>query len=806
MTGLGQDFRYALRQLRKSPGFTAVTLLTLAIGIGANTAVFSLADLIIRNPVALPEMDRLSVVEEQVPGSEDSGISPANYLDVRSELKSFDELAAYQYWSASTSGQGQAEELYGVRVSPNFFSVVRVGPMLGRDFSTEQDSFGTGDQIVISNALWKQHFGSNAFAVGATLRLDGKPYTVVGVMPARATFPLGEPSFWMPLTLDSRMRGERRDLELHALGRLRNGVSLKQARAEVETFWKRLAELYPQANQNRSIQLVSLHDHIVLDYNRQFALLMTGVVGMVLLIACVNISAIEFARAAKRRSEIAVRAALGAGRRPLFRQLLLESMLLGIMGGASGILFGVYGVAFLRATLPNDVRRFCDVDSLSINTRSLLFTTLVALACGLLSGLAPAWQASKAKISAVLAESAVRVGGRRSHFWRAALIVSETALATILLIAGALMAKGFASLASGQQGLAPASLLTFHLDLPQSRYPEARQVRAFHSRLLDQLRAFPTVQSAELASGIPYSSYENSSDLIVRDLPPVQNQRPVAMVDSISNHYFETMHISLRVGREFDLTDSSTSLPVCIVSQSMAQRLWPGHSAVGKQIRISGSFDTGNWITIVGVVGDIQHEIYDRSFRSILYLPSEQSPARSADFVIRSKSDPMSLAGLVRSEIRRIDPDLPVENLQSLRDLVRTQARPLQYVAGLISVAAFLGLILACIGVYGVMANSVTERRRDLAVRIALGAQSWKLLSAVMGRAFLFSTIGMGTGLLVSLGLARLLSSLIYGVSAWDADTFLTVPLFLAVVALLACYIPARRAAKVDPMVALRYE
>jgi putative ABC transport system permease protein len=806
MNGLLQDIRYALRQLRKSPGFTAVTLLTLAIGIGANTAIFSLADLIIRKPVSLPEMDRLSVIEELLPGSEDSGISPANYLDMRSELKSFDQLAAYQYWSASTSGEGQAEELHGVRVSQNFFSAVNVRPMLGHDFSSEQNSLGTGDEVVISNALWRQRFGSDAAAVGAALKLDGRPYTVIGVMPPRATFPLGAPSFWITLPLDSRMRGERRDLELNTVGRLRNGESLKQARAEVETFWKHLGELYPQANQNRSIQLVSLHDHIVLDYNRQFALLMSGVMGMVLLIACVNIAAIQFARAAKRRSEIAVRAALGAGRRPLFRQLLLESMLLGVLGGAIGVLFGIYGVELLRKTLPNDVRWFCDIDSLSISTRSLLFTTLVALGCGLLSGLAPAWQASKAQISAVLAESAARVAGRRSHFWRAALILSETVLATILLIAATLMAKGFALLAGGQEGLAPESLLTFHVDLPQGRYPDAQRVRAFNSRLLDQLQALPNVQSASIASGIPYSSYENNSDLIVRDLPPIRGQSPVAMVDSVSNHYFQSMQISLHAGREFDASDSSRSLPVCIVSQSMAQRLWPGRSAIGKQIRISASSDTENWITIVGVVGDVQHEIYDRSFRSIVYLSAEQNPPQSADFVIRSGGDPMRLAAVVRSEIRRIDPDLAVENLQSLRELIHSQASALQYVAGLMSAVAVLGLILACVGVYGIMAHSVTERWRDLAVRMALGAHSWQLLSAVMGRTFLFSAIGTGAGLVASLGLARLLSSLIYGVSAWDGVTFLTVPLFLAAVSLFACYVPARQAIQMDPMVALRYE
>ena len=526
---------------------------------------------------------------------------------------------------------------------------------------------------------------------------------------------------------------------------------------------------------------------------------------MVLLIACVNISAIQFARAAKRRSEIAVRAALGAGRRPLFRQLLVESMLLGIMGGALGVLFGVYGVAVLRRTLPDDVRWFCDVDSLAINTRSLVFTALVALASGLLSGLAPAWQSSKAQISSVLAESAVRIAGRRSHFWRAALVVSETAMATVLLIAATRMAKGFALLATGQQGLAPASLLTFHIDLPEGLYPEAQQVRAFDNRLLDQLKGLPNVQSASLASGIPYSSFENTSDLIVRDLPAAAGQGPVAMVDSVSNHYFRSMHISLREGREFYTGDLSTSLRVGIVSQSMAQRLWPGQSAVGKQIRMS-SASAENWITVIGVAADVQHEIYDRSFRSILYLPSEQTSTRSADFVIRSEGDPTQLAAAVRSEVRSIDPDLPLENLQSLDELVRSQASALQYVAGLMSVFALLGLTLACVGVYGVMANSVTERWRDLAVRMALGAHSWKLLSEVIGRAFLLSTIGIGAGVLLSLGLARVLASLIYGVSAWDARTFLTVPRVLEAVAWLACYAPARRAINMDPSVALRSE
>jgi putative ABC transport system permease protein len=806
MNGLLQDVRYVLRQLCKSPGFTAVAVITLALGIGANTAVFSLADLIIRKPVALPGMDRLAAMDEQLPGSGDSGISPANYLDLQSESKSFEQLAAYADWSASESSQGQPQELQGVKVTRNFFSVVGVKPKLGRDFAIEEESSGTDDKVIVSNGWWKQRFGSDLTVVGKSIKLDGKPYTVIGVLPARATFPLGAPSFWMPLTMDARMRSERSALALHTLGRLRPGVTLAQARAEVETLWKHLSSLYPSANRGRTVQVVSLHDHIVLDYNRQFALLLMGVVGLVLLIACTNISAIQFARAAKRRTEIAVRAALGASRRLLFRQLLVESILLALVGGAAGALLAVYGVAVLRRTLPTDVRWFCDIDSLRVSVTSLLFTTTVTIAVGLLSGLAPAWQNSNVEINGVLAEGAVRIAGRRSHFWRAFLVVTETAMATVLLIGAALMEKGFALLASGQAGLAPTSLLTLHLTLPQGHYPQSQQIRAFEDQLLAQMQALPNARSAALASGIPYSSYENSSDLIVQDWPVAgPGETPVAMVDSVSDQYFQSVRIPLRAGREFNSSDTSVSLPVCIVSQSMAQRLWPGQTAIGKQIKLYADA-AGGWLTVVGIAADIQHEIYDRSFRSVLYLPYEQAPPRSADFVIRSEGDPLQFAETVRSQIRKLDADLPVERLESLRELIHSQASALQYVAGLMTGFALLGLILACVGVYGVIANSVTERWREFAIRMALGAHSSKLLFAIIGRALLYSAMGVTAGVALSLGLAKLLSSLIYGVSAWDTSTFLAVPILLAMVALFACYAPARRAVRMNPVVALRYE
>jgi putative ABC transport system permease protein len=805
MVGLAKDFAQGLRGLQKSPSFSVVAIAILALGIGANAAIFSLADLIIRRPVALPEMDHLVVADEQSAGSEDGGISPANYLDLRSASKSFEQLSAYQYWSASDTHQGQLEELHGVRVTANFFTTVGVRPTLGRTFLPDEEVAGRSSEVIISSALWKQRFSANPRAVGKTLELNGEPHTVIGVMPARATFPLGAPAFWIPLVMDPSMRTERHELALYTVGRLRTGTSLEQTRAEINTLWRQLTTLYPEANRNRLPHVVSLRDHIVLDYNRQFAFLLMGVVGFVLLIVCANIATLELARGARRRPEIAIRSALGATRLRLFRQLLVESMILAFAGGGLGVLLAVYGVAVLRRTLPSDVRWFCDVDSLGVNVTGLLFTTGVAIVAGLLAGLAPAWQHSRVEISSALADGGGRIAGRRGHGWRSAFVVTETALAIILLIGAALMVKGFGLLAAGPAGLEPGSLLTFHLTLPESRYPQPQKITEFQDQLLQRLAALPVVHSAALASGIPFSFYEDTADLIVQGAsasPP--GDVPVTMSESVSADYFRSMRIPLREGREFNSGDTRSGLPVCIVSRSMAQRFWPGQSALGKQLKTASPKSVDAWITVVGVVADVQHEIYDRSFRSILYRPYQQAPPRAVDFALRAGSKPLQLAAVIRAEIRKLDPDLPVENLQSMSALIASQASALQYVAVLMAAFGGLALILAAVGVYGVMANSVTERWREIAIRMALGAHSGRLLATVMRRALLFAAIGTTLGLVMALGLAKLLSSLIYGVNAWDTQTFVTAPVVLAVIALVASYLPARRATRMDTMATLR--
>ncbi|MBV8049919.1 MAG: ABC transporter permease [Acidobacteriaceae bacterium] len=806
MDSLTKDFVQAVRGLRKSPVFTIVALMTLALGIGANTAIFSLADLIIRRPVALPQMHRLAVIEEQSSGSEDAGISPANYFDFRDASKSFDRLAAYQYWSASDDDQTRPEELHGVKVTSNFFGVVGIGPTLGRTFSSGDHISEKSDEVIISNALWKQRFGGDAAAIGKSLRLNNKPYTIIGIMPPRATFPLGAPEFWVPLAMDSGTRAQRHELELQTVGSLRRGIDVIQARAELETLWRRLAALYPAANQNRSLNVLSLHDHIVLDYNRQFSLLMLGASGFVLLIVCANLATLQLARGLRRQSEIAIRTALGASRWRLFRQLLVESMTLALAGGALGVFLAIYGVALMRRTLPSEVRWFCDVDSLSVNLAGLLFTMVVAIIAGLLTGLAPSWQQSKTALGNSLIGGG-RIVGCGSHRWRSGFVIGQTALAMVLLIGAALMVKGFSVLVRGPENLAPEAMLTFHLTLPETRYAQPQKVVAFQRELLQRLSTLPNVRLAALASGIPYSSYEANSDLIVGTPRFLGSETPVAMPESVSLDYFRTMNIAVRDGRAFNASDTPNSMPVCIVSRSMAHRLWPGHSALGQQLRIASEKPAdASWLTVVGVVDDVQHEIYDRSFRSILYRPYEQAPPRTADLALRVEGNPLQLVSAVRSEIRELDPDLALENIELMSELIATQASGLQFVAVLMAAFGVVAVILAAVGLYGVMSNGVTERWHEIAIRIALGALPSKLLVTVMGQGLLLVAIGTTLGSLSGFALAKGLSSLIYGVTAWDTEVFLFVPTLLLSIALLSCYLPARRVTQMDTMATLRWE
>jgi putative ABC transport system permease protein len=800
-----RDVRFGLRVLSKNPGFVAAAAITLALGIGANTAIFSFADLIIRRPVALAHLDRLVAVSESIPWSDRKGISPANYRDLLNSVHSLENLAAYQFHTSVLAAHGNPETVTGVRVTPNFFSTLGLKPALGRTFLPTEIQLGTENLLVISYSFWQGRFGG-VDVVGKTILLNQRPFTVIGVMSPKSSFPLGAPQFWMPLVFTTQEKSERLDLTLRTVGRLAPGASLEQARAEVEALWLGLKRDYPAANQGRDVRVVHLLDEIVLDYNRQFMLMMLGVVGFVLLIACANVANLQLARAAGRRREIAVRASLGADRARILAQLLTESVLLASAGGLIGLLLAWLGVHVLRATLPPDVQEFCDLNDLRLDGRAMVFTLLLTLIVGLIAGFVPAWRQTVGNLLDGLKEGGGRVAGGQGFRLQRILVMGELALALVLLIGAGLMVKGFAALLNANPSLGPDSLATIHLDLTQERYRQAHQARAFSEQLLAGFESMPGIEEAAVVSGLPYSFYDESVAIHVTGQPQSKGRPlPTVMPEAVSPAYFRTLRIPLREGREFDSRDGAGAAPVAIVSESMARRLWPGESAIGKKLSLEDS-SAGEPTTIVGVVGDILHEVYDHSFRSILYLPYEQAPPRSMDFVMRTGGDATQVLAAARLHVQEIDSAIPIENLETMTEKIRKQTSGLRYVAQLMGVFGALALILSAVGVYGVMAYAVNERRREIGIRLALGAQRRDVLALLMRSGISLTSFGLAVGIVLALALTHAVASLIYGVSSWDAVAFADVLALLAVIALFANYVPARRATRLDPMTALRYE
>jgi putative ABC transport system permease protein len=782
-----------------------VAVLTLALSIGANTAIFSFADVIIRRPISLPQLGRLVAASEVATGSEDTGVSPANFWDLRAECHSLSDLAAYQTMSAALTGQGEAEKLNGVAVTANFFSTIGVQPALGRGFLPEEEQSGKDRVLVLSDAFWRQRFGGRTNILGQTVSLDGEPYKVVGVMPPKFAFPLGRHAFWRPLAIVPGERESRTDLNLDAIGLLAPEATLNQARSELEIAWTRLSQQYPQANAGRSLRVTTLRDQVVLDYNRQFAFLLMGVVGFVLLIACANIGNLQLGRAARRAREVAVRSALGAGRYRIAAQFLTESVLLAAIGGLLGIFVALWGVSILHATLPPQVEEICDLNNLGVNGTAMFFTLGVTLAAGLLAGIAPAWRQTQTDIQTTLREGGGHVLGSRNRL-RNVFLVGEVALALALLVGAGLMIRSFSSLVYADRSIAPDSLLTLHIDLPNP-YSDPVKAKTFCEEFLRRLQALSGVQSAALISGLPYSYYDEPVSIKVPGRTKVNStELPIVMKEAASPDYFRTLRMTIREGRNFDSRDDLGAPAVAIVSESMAHLLWPSDSPIGKTMQLQEARPPAEPVTVVGVVTDTRHEIFDRSFRSILYLPVQQAPSQSMDFVLRTTESPLPLLSSVRSELRAIDSTIAIENPETMTQKIAEQTSGLRYVASLMAFFGAVALILAAVGIYGVGAHLVNERRREIGIRMALGAQSRDVLAIVLRSGLSLVAIGLAIGIALSLALTRLIASLIYGVGAWDLTAFALVTSLLTVVALLANYIPARRAMQVDPVVALRDE
>jgi len=804
------DLRYGIRALRRNPAVTITAVVALALGISSTTAEFSIADAFLFKPLGLRDTDRLVMLPEtrgSRPIAGTSNVAPANFEDWKRQATSFEQLAASQLLDISITGQGEPEALLGNRVSSGLFELIGARPLMGRVFLPDEDQPGREHVAVLSFGLWQRRFASDPDIAGKTVRLEGKPFTVVGIMPKSFHFPLaGE--IWIPMAMDDKERAVRGTRYMDVVGKLKRGISTGQAAAEMRTIAKRLGETYPETNRGWQVRLMPIRDFLLGDLTRNYTWMTLGAVGFVLLIACANVANLQFARATFRAKEIAVRTALGAGRWRIVRLLVTESVLLGLAGAAVGILLAQWDVDMIRSHMPAEIARFVSGwDQIRIDGRTLLFTALVATLAGIVSGLAPALHSSKPDLNVALKES-VRGSseGRSRSRLRSALLTGEIALALVLLVGAGLMVKGVRGLISVNENLAPQSLLTMRVTLPESKYKEPRQMEAFYSQALAGLATLPHVEAATLATSVPYGNFSSTSRLTIEGRPAEVGELRVAQNQVISANYFNTMRVALREGRVFSERDGMNSLPVAIISENLARRYWPGGTALGGKIKLGAEDAPGPWLTIVGVVQDVRYEWFDADVTPAVYRPYTQTDRPYAYLALRTTGDPLALVAGARHRIATLDAELPLIEVKTLDKAISESVLGLSYVAVMMTVLGGIALVLACVGVYGVMAYAVSERTREIGIRMALGAERTDVLRMVIGRGLVVTGIGLGIGFVLSLMLARLLASLIFGVSATDWQIFGGISLALAAAAITACYVPARRAMRIDPVEALRYE
>jgi putative ABC transport system permease protein len=810
MRSFWQDVKFGLRVLWKSPGYTLLAAAALALGIGANTAIFSVADAFIYQAVSFPHLDHLALLYETLPqqGITENNVAPGVYEDWKAQNHSFREMAAYEWDTVNLSGNSSLpEQAWGFRVTPNLFGMLGVKPMLGRTFTRDEAVPGHDEEVVLSFRMWQERYGADPAILGKTIRIDSKSTTVVGVMPKNYDYPLPA-QLWLPLAMTGAEKQARSSHSLHVLGLLRPGVSIEQANAELTMIQQRLIQRYPQTDKGWGARVEEMRTHMSSDMTRQYILLLVVAVGFVLLIACANVANLQFARATRRQREIALRTAMGAGRWQLVRQLLTESVMVSLVGAAAGLFLAWWSIRLILAYMPATVARYiAGWDKIRLDSRAFLFALGIAVAAGILAGLVPAIESSRPDMNETLKEGG-RSGtsGRARQRLRSVFVVAEIALSLVLLIGAGLLVKGFRALLGINQNFAPKTLLTMTVDLPKSRYGDAAKRANFYQQALSQLSTMPGVRLAALATNIPDGNNSFLAGFSVHDHTTPPGEHPLAYWQVVNPDFFRALHISLIKGRFFAQTDGLDSPAVAIISQSLATRYFPGQDPIGRQIKFGNESYDAPWATIVGIVSDVKYQWSDRQIVPALYEPYTQAARSSTYFMVRASGDPNSLVATARRRIATIDPDLPIYDVQTLDRRISDAMVGLGYVAVMMAVLGVIALVLACVGVYGVMSFSVAERTHEIGIRMALGAQRGEVLRLVLRHGLLLAGIALAIGLPLSLGLSRLLTSLVFGVSATDPVTFAAVSATLLLVAIAACVFPARRAMRVDPVVALRYE
>ncbi|MFL6198004.1 MAG: ABC transporter permease [Thermoanaerobaculia bacterium] len=818
MTTLMQDLRYAVRLLLRTPGFTLLAALTLALGIGANAAIFSVIDAVLLAPLPYRAPERLTIVYSQFPTMSFNRFwtSAPEFLELRQKSRSFEELGAWTAGAANITGGDQPVRVKVARVSAGLFTVLGVQPELGRAFTAREDLPKTEPMVVLSHELWQRAFGADRGVLGKRVQVDGIDRTVLGVMPPG--FDVGEERVeaWVPLALDPANPGGRASHYLYLVGRLKPGVSLGQARSElaglVERWHDELPDTHVPSPEDHPLVIQPLLDDLVGSVRPKMWLLM-GAVGLVLLIACANVANLLLARAEARQKEIAVRTALGAQRGRLLRQFLTESVALSLLGGALGLLLAVWGVRAIVATNPESLPR---VREIAVDGRVLLFTLGVSLLTGVLFGLAPALHARASVMFSSLKEGGQRAtAGAGRQLLRRGLVIAEVALAATLVIVGGLLIRSFWLLQQVDPGFDASNVLTFQIALPDARYPEEQQVVAFYQRLVDRLRVLPGVETAAAAWGLPPKRQLLANDTELEGVPEPPNG-PAHNVDYwqfVTHDYLRTLKIPIVKGRGFLPTDAAGTPGVVLVNETTAKHFWPGKDPLGRRLRASAPPDVQPpWLTVVGVVKDVKQAGLEAETGTEVYFLQPQMPetlgGASDDMylLVRTAGDPLSLVSQARREVRALDPGLPLADVRSLEQVVFESVAQPRFITSLALLFAAVALALAAVGTYGVLSYSVEQRTQEIGVRMALGAQARQVLGMVLAQGVGLVAIGLVLGVVLALALQRILSGMLFGVAPTDPTIFASVVVVLAAVSLLACYLPARRATRISPLVALRYE
>lgn len=812
MQSVLHDLRYAWRQLRQKPGFTIAATLSLAIGIGANTASFSIMDAVILRPLAVPDLNQVLTVQEQQSRDELKPVALANYEDWVRLNRSFEELAVHRSAEMALTGAGEAEHVQAELAAPSFFSVLRTNPFLGRVFGENEIQPGRDGVAVLSYFFWKDHFGAGRRILGRRIELDQREYTIIGVMPQTLQYP-ATTDLYIPLAPDSAQLGNRAAHDYLVIGRLRRGVSPAQAQAEMTVIAERLSRSYPATNLGWRVKLVPLLDDINGFYAPFFFAMMQGATLFVLLVVCANVANLQLARGIARRPEIAMRIALGATRMRILRQLLTENILLGLIGAVGGLLFGELYMRVSVNSLPSIIDHYiAGWSNIRLNGHVLVLSLLLALGAGAISGLAPGLAALRVDLVEQLKSGSRAVAGSgRAHWLRHLFAVCQVALAVVLVTGAALMFRGLTEMLHAADRYDPGQQLFFNVHLPEARFGTPEKLAAWHNASLERLRALPGVRRAELTTTPPLSDFARLDDCQIEKRPVIPGKFQSALRIQVSPGYFSTFHIPLAqdlpAGRMFTTDDNLRSPPVAIVSRGFVTRYFPDESPLGHRIRMgAGRNDQTPWLTVVGVAEETAYGFFNDVHAPAVYMDAAQLPPASVMYVVTGDGDALTLAPEARKALAGLDPTVPLDSMMTYAEFMQDHTVGMKWLSGSLGVDALIALLLAGIGIFGVMANLVAERRREIGVRLAMGARREDILRTMLRRAAILTAIGLGSGLAMAFTMADGLGSVLSFVHPDDPLLFGSITAAIAVIAVGSSWIPARRAARIDPMVALRDE